>query len=50
MSHNFRCDNPEEHGCVIPQIPVGELSEVMSALNREIAEKVSLWSVVPFNC
>jgi len=32
----LRCDNPEDHECEIPLIPVGELLIVMDALNREI--------------
>ena len=38
---SFRCGNPECNGCVVPQIPVGELSDEMNALNQEIAERVS---------
>jgi len=36
-----RCNDPEGHGCIVPQTPVGALSQDMSALNREIAERVS---------
>jgi hypothetical protein len=42
---SFRCGKPECNGCV-PQIPVGELSNAMNALNEEIAERVSFLSVV----
>jgi len=33
------CEDPQVHGCVVSQIPVGELSEEMNALNREIAQR-----------
>ncbi|KIM81582.1 hypothetical protein PILCRDRAFT_89058 [Piloderma croceum F 1598] len=39
-----RCNNPNEHGCVVPQTPVQNLSEEMDSLNREIAERQTVAS------
>jgi hypothetical protein len=36
-----RCGNAEMHGCMVPQIPLGMLSNEMKSLNRELADRVS---------
>jgi len=41
------CENPDERGCHVPQIPVGQLLQAMITLNGEIANMVSSLFGIP---